>query len=358
MSKSGPWFGSLAVKEVSPEFEINDVGFHGRVDYRAVSPFWGYQSNEKKKYTQNYFAGVWSNYAWNFDGTNIFHSYGGSTSATFNNMWGANIGGNVAPRYYSDRLLRGGPLALQPSYYTINANFWTDSRRKIWTNPYINHQRFADGSWSAGGGLYTESRPTTTVRVTLNPNLFRQQSHSQFVRAVPDALADATYDMRYVFADLDQTTFVLETRVEWTFTSKLSLQSYIQPFVAVGRFDDLKEFTTPRGFDFAVYGRDRGTITPGADANGAANYTIDPDDAGPAPPFTVRNPNFNSHSLRGNAVVRWEYRPGSTIFLVWQQERSGAESSFDFDAQRDVGAIFRERPTNVLMVKAVYWLSR
>jgi hypothetical protein len=357
-SKSGAWFGSLALKDVSPTFEINDVGFHGRVDYRAISPFWGYQSNEKKKWTQNYFAGVWSNYAWNYDGTPIFHSYGGSSSATFNNNWGGSFGGNVAPRYYSDRLLRGGPLAYQPSYYSLNANLWTDGRRKIWTNPYVNMQRYADGAWNAGGGLYTEARPTTTVRVTLNPNYFKQHSTSQYVRGVADALADATYDTRYVFANLDQTTLVLETRVEWTFTSKLSLQSYIQPFIAVGRFEQFKEFTTPRAYDFAVYGQDIGTIAPGTDASGNPNYTIDPDDAGPAASFTVRNPNFNSHSLRGNAVLRWEYRPGSALFVVWQQQRSGAESAFDFDPGRDVGAIFRERPTNIFMVKAAYWLSR
>ncbi|MGH7678402.1 MAG: DUF5916 domain-containing protein [Gemmatimonadaceae bacterium] len=358
IAKNGAWFGSLALKDVSPTFEINDVGFHGRVDYRAVSPFWGYQSNEKKKWTQNYFAGVWSNYAWNYDGTQIFNAYGGSTSATFNNMWGANLGGNIAPRYYSDRLLRGGPLAYQPSYFSVNANFWTDQRRRIWTNPYTNYQRYADGAWNASGGLWTEMRPSTTVRVTFNPSLSQLHSKSQYVRAVSDALADATYDTRYVFANLDQTTLVLETRVEWTFTPKLSLQSYIQPFVAVGEFGQFKEFTTPRGYDFAVYGQDRGTIAPGTDANGAPIYTIDPDDAGAATSFTVRNPNFNSHSLRGNAVLRWEYRPGSTLFFVWQQQREGAESSFAFEPGRDVGAIFRERPTNVFMLKAAYWLSK
>lgn len=358
IAKNGTHFGSLAIKDVSPTFEINDVGFHGRVDYRAVSPFWGYQSNEKRKWTQNFFAGVWSNYAWNYDGTRIFDAYGGSTSATFNNLWGANLGANVAPEYYSDRLLRGGPLAKQPSYYGVNASFWTDSRRKIWFNPYTNYQKYADGAWNRGGGIWMETRPTSFVRVNFNPSLTKQHSTAQYVRGVPDATADATYDTRYVFARLDQTTAVLETRVEWTFTSKLSLQSYVQPFVAVGRFAEFKEFTTPRAYDFAVYGQDQGTITPGVDANGRPNYTIDPDDAGAAASFTVRNPNFNSHSLRGNAVLRWEYRPGSALFLVWQQQREGSEASFDFDTGRDVGAIFRERPTNIFMLKVAYWLSK
>ena len=358
IAKNGNSFGSLAIKDVSPGFEINDVGFHGRVDYRAVSPFWGFQSNTKDKWTQSKFAGLWSNYAWNYDGTTIFHSYGGSSSATFNNMWGANLGFNASPGYSDDRLLRGGPVAARRSSYGINASFWTDSRRKIWTNPYANFNENADGTWSAGGGLWTEARPSTQVRVTFNPNYFRQQSTAQYVRGIADATADQTFDTRYVFANLDQTTLTLETRVEVTFTSKLSLQSYVQPFVAVGRYQDFKEFTTPRALDFAVYGRDRGTIAAGTDAQGAPIYTIDPDDAGAASPFTIRNPDFNSHSLRGNAVLRWEYRPGSALFVVWQQQRSGAESQFDFDAGRDMGAIFRERPTNIFMLKAAYWLSK
>jgi hypothetical protein len=360
LSKSGKSFGSIAVKDVSPGFEINDVGFHGRVDYRAVSPFWGIQSNEKRKYTQNYFLGGWSNYAWNHDGDMIYHGYGGNFNATFLNNWGWDVGGNFNPSYADDRLLRGGPLAKRPSSYSARTSVWSDSRKKFWYNPYINYNKSADDTWSANGGLYMEARPSTNVRLTFNPNYSRSHSEAQYVRQLADADASAapTYNVRYVFADLQQTTFVLETRIEYTFTSKLSLQSYIQPFIAVGRYAQFKEFTRPSGYDFAVYGQDRGTITPGTSASGRANYTVDPDAAGSAAAFTFNNPNFNDHSLRGNAVLRWEYRPGSALFFVWQQQRAGSESDFTFDANRDVSAIFRERPTNVFMIKAAYWLSR
>jgi len=359
-SKTGPWFGSVAVKEVSPGFEINDVGFHGRVDYRAVSPFWGYQSNARKQYTQNYFAGIWSNHAWNFDGTPIFQSTGGSANATFNNFWSAGINGNVGLGSFDDRLLRGGPLARPPRNYRVNAWLNSDTRRKVWFNPWVNYaDHVGDDSWSASGGLYVETRPTSNLHVTLGPNYSRQISTSQYVWSEADANAAATYGRRYVFGNLDQTTVSMDARVNWTLSPKLSLQSYVQPFVAVGQYRDFKEFTAPRGFDFAVYGRDKGTITSTANAEGViVDHTVDPDAGGPSPAFTFRNPNFNVHSLRGNAVLRWEYRPGSTLFFVWQQQRSGASSAFDFDTQRDVGAIFRERPTNIFLIKAAYWLSR
>lgn len=359
-SKSGDWFGSLVVKEVSPGFEINDIGFQGRVDYRAVSPFWGYQSNAKKTYTQNYFAGVWSNHTWNFDGNPIFQSFGGASSATFHNFWSAGINWNAGLRYYSDRLLRGGPLARLPRAYGVSGWFNTDNRRKIVFNPFFSwNGNVDDDSWSGNVNLYFETRPTTTVHVTVGPYYSRQFSTSQWVRTVADPAATATYGGRYVFGNLEQTTVGFDTRVNWTLTSKLSLQSYVQPFVAVGRYAAFKEFERPRAFDFAVYGAEQGTIASNTNAEGrVTGYTVDPDGTGPAAPFTFGNPNFNVHSLRGNAVLRWEYRPGSTLFLVWQQQRSGSDTVYEFDAGRDVGAIFRDRPTNIVMVKAAYWLSK
>jgi hypothetical protein len=360
IQKNGTWFGSVAVKNVGPDFEINDVGFHGRVDYRAISPFWGYQSNQKDSWSLNKFGGVWWNGVWNSDGNTIYDGMGWSTSATLVNHQSVNLGGNYSASPYSDRLLRGGPLARTPAQYSINASFNTDSRRAVSVNPYTYLARNVnDPSWNGQGGLYFDMRPSTTVHVTFGPSYSKNFNSGQYTRNVTDALATNTYGARYVFADLTQTTVSLDTRVDWTLTSKLSLQSYFQPFVAVGSYTGFKELKTPRTYTFAVYGKDQGSISPNVDASGlVTSYTVDPDGSGAAPAFDVTNPNFNVHSLRGNAVLRWEYRRGSALFFVWQQERGGAEDNFDFDTRRDVGAIFRERPTNIFLVKAAYWLAK
>ncbi|HEX7939289.1 MAG TPA: DUF5916 domain-containing protein [Gemmatimonadaceae bacterium] len=360
IQRNGDWFGSLAVKQVSPGFEINDIGFHGRVDYRAVSPFWGYQTNKADRLTRNKFWGVWSNYAWNYDGTRIYDSYGGSASAQFKNFWSGYVNANGSPRFYSDRLLRGGPLAYLPASYYLGGGFNTDTRAKVWFNPNINYNFNAnDASWSASGGIYMETRPLSNLHITFGPNYAKEYGTAQYVKAVADPLATATYGSRYVFSDLHQTTVSLDTRINWTLTSKLSLQSYIQPFVAVGSYQAFKQFRAPKGYTFDQYGKDIGTVVANTDAKGTVtDYTVDPDGAGAAPSFSISNPDFNVHSLRGNAVVRWEYRPGSALFFVWQQQRSGDQANFNFDAGRDVGAIFRERPTNIFLIKAAYWLSR
>ncbi|HET9423736.1 MAG TPA: DUF5916 domain-containing protein [Gemmatimonadaceae bacterium] len=360
IQKNGDSFGSLAIKNVSPGFEINDVGFHGRVDYRAISPFWGLQRNQRDKYTLNKFAGVWWNGAWNGDDDMLFSGFGSSASATFVNRQNANIGFGGQVRTMDDRLLRGGPVAERPAGWYAQASFGTDQRRRFSLNPSVNYQaNIDDPSWSWNGNLFIETRPSTQVRVTFGPSYSREFSTSQYTRSVTDALMTETFGSRYVFADLNQTVFSLDTRIEWTLTSKLSVQSYLQPFVAVGRYDSFKEFQTPREYDFAVYGRDKGSITANTTAGGGVeSYTVDPDGAGPAATFDIGNPNFNVHSLRGNAVLRWEYRPGSALFVVWQQERNGVEEVFQFDTRRDVGAIFRERPSNIFLIKGVYWLAK
>ncbi len=108
-----------------------------------------------------------------------------------------------------------------------------------------------------------------------------------------------------------------------------------------------------------VYGRDAGTITESHGADGTVtSYSVDPDGAGAAAPFSIANPDFNMRSLRGNAVFRWEYRPGSTLFFVWTQSRSSADATGEFDFGRDSRAPTATRPDNIFLVKMNWWLSR
>ena len=197
-------------------------------------------------------------------------------------------------------------------------------------------------------------RPATNVHITLAPRYAVNRVPAQYLAAVADVNAAATYGTRYVFAQLDQRTLSMDMRVEWTFTPTLSLQTYIQPFVSAGAYTQFKEFVRPRTFDFAVYGVDRGSKTY---VDSLHSYRIDPDGSGSSPAFSVPNPDFNVRSLRGNAVLRWEYRPGSAVFLVWQQQRSGFAPIGKFDFERDADAIFRTRPTNVFLVKATWWIG-
>jgi hypothetical protein len=170
------------------------------------------------------------------------------------------------------------------------------------------------------------------------------------VTAVADETADRTFGSRYVFSDLDQTTVSMDTRISWTFTPRLSLQLFVQPFLASGDYTGFKELHEPQEWDWDVYGQEVGTVRATEEG-----YVIDPDGEGPAAAFTLADPDFNIQSLRGNAVLRWEYRPGSTVYLVWQQRRFGYAASGEFDFNASTDALFSLPPENVFAVKVSYW---
>jgi hypothetical protein len=354
LAKRGKWFGSLDYKEVSPGFEINDLGFIAQADYRAFVPALGYQSNEPGHIFRNYSITGASFDAWDFGGTLIRQSNVLTANGTFNNLWATGIQVTYGPDQLSNQLTRGGPLAMVPALWKVDASINSDSRKPAIVSGEIQYQHDAAGGFADGANITLDVRPNSVIHVRFGPTLSVNSSTNQYVRAIADPLATRTYGNRYIFANLHQTTLSLDTRLDWTFSTNLSLQLYAQPFVSAGTYTSFKQFLTPRTRQFGVYGDGYGTSS----RNQEGVYTLDPDGTGPASSFQLGDPSFNVRSLQGDAVLRWEYRPGSTIFFVWQQQRNGVAPIGDFGFTRDVGAIFQEQPTNVFLVKATFWFSR
>jgi hypothetical protein len=253
-----------------------------------------------------------------------------------------------------DQLTRGGPLSRQPRNTNWNLSIFSDGRGALtygWRSSLFHD---AAGSWNVNVGPSIEVQPSSGVHLAFEPSFTRAHTASQFVQPVTDPTATATFGVRTVFAQLEQRELALDTRVDWIFSPTLSLQLYVQPLISAGDYSRFKEFSTPGRYEFAEYGTDQGTISRD-DASGS--YAVDPDGAGSAPTFQIQDPNFNFRSLRANLVLRWEYRPGSTIFLVWQQARQGVAPVGDFRFGRDFGGIFDAPSTNVLAVKATWWLG-
>jgi hypothetical protein len=191
--------------------------------------------------------------------------------------------------------------------------------------------------------------------VTLGPQVSERLTPYQFVTSLADPTATNFYGRRYVFAHINQRQVAMTARVNATFTPTLSLDVFAQPLIASGDYTHFEEYAGPRQERKLVYGKDIGTIQRSADGT---KYTIDPDGTGPAAPFTISNPNFNFRSLRGTSVLRWEWRPGSTAYLVWTQTRSGSEPFGDLNFSRDRQALFALPADNIFVLKISYWLGR
>jgi hypothetical protein len=343
------------VKTSSPGLELNDLGFQSRTGYSALSTLIGRQDFTAGAHLRSWNAFVFQNDAFNYGRKGIFHGYAARTNTTFLNLWTAGGGITYTADAYDDQLLRGGPEGRQPAVWQYDAYMSTDSRRRsvLGLNGTYVHDKL--GGEYASIGVSEDVRPSSNVHLSFAPTWSRLYDTEQLARTVTDPLATNTYGRRYVLAALTQNTLSLDTRVDITLSPTLGFVMYVQPFVSSGSYNDYKELNTPGTYSFARYGTQRGTIT--YDATNS-RYVIDPDAAGSAPSFTINEPNFNVRSLRGNAVLRWDYRPGSSVYAVWQQQRSDFAPIGEFDGRRDVGAIFRTVPTNVFLVKATYWIGK
>jgi hypothetical protein len=203
-------------------------------------------------------------------------------------------------------------------------------------------------------------RPASNLSLSVSPSYAVQRSSQQYVAAVADPGVPDVLGRRSGCAVLEQRALGCESRRILTLTPGLSLELWAQPVVSSVSHDRFKEFAAPRTVAKRVYGEDFGTATPVTNTDGqVTGYSLDPDGAGAAPAFTVANPDFNLRSLRGNMVLRWEYRPGSTLFLVWT--RQGSDFSpfvSDFSLGRYTDAMFGAPTDNVFLVKMTYWLNR
>jgi hypothetical protein len=347
------WIGDLGVYAVSPGYEVNDLGFQSRADQMGLNGRIVYRQQQPGRRLRSY--EFWSSFGYNtnFDWLPIGNSLNGGVWAQFLNFSSINVSLGTSQGTNDDRLTRGGPLSRTTTNKQLFLGYNSDHRRKTTFSLHGGAMIWQSGGWYRQAGASLTIKPAPNWNLSIGPNLEAALDPGQYVTRVADPLATATYGQRYVFAAIRTTTLGMETRLNVTFSPMLSLQLYAQPFLSSGDYGDLKELRRPGAFSFLPY-HESGTITP---QNGGASFLIDPDGSGPAPAFTAFNNDFNVRSLRGNAVLRWEWRPGSTVFFAWQQTRSDYALVGDFDFARDRRALFRAQPDNIFLIKVNYWLN-
>ena len=344
----------------TPGFEVNDIAFLSRADYIQEIANVSYNWTVPTDWYRRFSFILGGQRGRNFDGDVNYRDahlwFGGQLP----NYWEANAWIMHMPQIYDERVLRGGPVATSPSVQIMSFFFNTDQRARVVVSGNPQFQRNAEGGFQSRANMNVRWKPVSNVSASFGPSYTLSRGVQQYVTTIEDATNTAFYGRRYVLSSLEQKTLSLDTRFTMTFSPTSSLELYAQPFIASGAYSAFKEFDQPRYAKKSVYGQDRGTIVATRNAEGKiVSYTIDPDAAGVAAPFTVGNPDFNVRSLRGNAVYRWEYRPGSTLFFVWTQSRdefAPYDGSFQFG--RDRSALFATHPDNIFLVKLNYWLGR
>jgi Domain of unknown function (DUF5916)/Carbohydrate family 9 binding domain-like len=323
---TGLWRPNISVQAYSPGFETNDAGFLQRTDIISAHAIVQFVDQNPTAHfrERNLWLGTWQNR--NFDGNTLERGVFADSFGTFLNYWNARLSFFATTEAFSDRTTRGGPLVRTPASWSSDFSLGSDDRKSLSAqlNGHLDSSR--DGSYTHTLGMGITARPRSNLQISAGPSLTRLHDHTQYVTAIADPAATATYGKRYVFADLEQRTFALETRVDWTLTSRLSFQLYLQPFIASGDFHDYHALAAARTRDY----------TPFA--------------------WSAPDPDFNFRSVRGSAVARWEFRPGSALYVVWNENRANVAPFGDFRLRRDLRAIPTAPSHDVFLIKFSYWL--
>lgn len=350
--QKGNMFLNAAFGFIDPRFDVNDLGYMWVSDAMNMHVAGGYYWTEPTSWYRMIEFGAAVFQTNDFDGNTtwkgVYH-YG-----TYQMLNYHRIRYNVAynPPTLDNHLTRGGPLTANPTGWQFDLNYSTDSRKKLVGGAdYGFYQTDAD-EISSYVNLSLEWKPVPKISFEVDPRYEYEHTQAQYVDTFDDAYATETFGKRYVFGEMVQHTISAGIRANWTFTPRLSLQLYAQPLISSGDYMNFRELAEPRTYDFNEFGNGSSTISQNDET-----YRVDPDGAGPAAAFEFDNPDFNFKSLRGNAVLRWEYRPGSTLYLVWTQSRSRSDDYGRFDFNNSLDRLLGAKPDNIFLLKATFWFN-
>ena len=323
--QQGRWRPNLQVQMLSPGFEINDVGFLTRSDAISTHAVLHYLKTDTTKYTREISGWVGKYQNWNFDRDLTGNGVASNMYVLLKNYWEAYVWAGASGDRMNDQMTRGGPVMVRPGNHYYGGGFGSDARKKFSVS--LEGELLEDGLGGTSDFIWTSLtwRPSPAVLISLSPRFSRLHEMAQYVTSVDDPSYEPTYGKRYIFATLDQRTLDVGIRTEWTMNARLSMQLFVQPFIASGDYSSFKHLTRARDDEF----------TPTADAG---------------------DPDFNFRSVRGSAVVRWEFRPGSALYVVWNENRSEVAPVGDFRFRRDFRALPEAPSQDVFLVKFSYWL--
>lgn len=338
---------------VDPRFDNNDLGFMWRGDIINGHIGGGYKWTNTTKFTR-YAETIGALFATtDFDYNINWTGFWSGTFIRFLNYYFLELRFAYNPETINNRRTRGGPLTINPPGWEYGTYLESDNRKpwvfSLGTNGYTTNSKDYYRQYE----ISIECKPTSNLSIEFNPEINFEKENTQWVDVYDDPTASQTYNKRYVFAELDYTELSASIRLNWTFTPKLSFQLYTQPLISTGDYKNFKELAKPRSYDFLKYGEGNSSITKNGD-----DYTVDPDGNGPAESFDIENPDFNFKSIRANAVLRWEYLPGSILYFVWTQNKTDDHlDNGKFHLKKSFDRIWNSQSDNIFMVKLTYWMN-
>jgi hypothetical protein len=373
----GNWTGAVWAAQRTPGFEVNDLGFFRGSERLDAGARIQYQENRVGPVLRSYRLSAFTFHNWrhgvlndpfSYDAWGHAHKNGAvsaSASGTFLNYWSLDLEARYKPEFLDDAGTRGGPLLLDPSSVRLEVRGSTDRRARLSLEPSLGSSHRAQGGRSWNADLEIGLRPSSRVELEVEPGYRWEQDPAQYVATTADLGYEPTFGRRYLFAELKRHTATLDTRLNVTFSPTLTLQFFAQPLLSAGDYVTYKALARASSFDFQELTNGTAVSAAGEVRCSGGTTCIDEEgtryadfDGDGTTDFSFQEQDFRIRSLRGNAVLRWEYRPGSTMFLVWQQSRhSDDRLAREFGVASDGARLFSAPAENMLILKMNYWLD-
>ena len=332
----------------SPGLEINDAGRIGAADDRGINFLGRYRRTVPGKRLRYWDVGVNNFNEWNYGGVRQNTYVQLFSNHTWSNFWNTVINVSYAPGSLLDNLTRGGPLMGYGANWSVWGSISSSSGRKTqWRlSPTYSGDRM--GGWTAVLGAGLSIRPGNRIELSADPSYARWVSPRQFYATLAGG-STATFGQRYIFSFIERSEISTRFRVNYALGPDLTLETYAEPFASSGRFYRIGELPAPRSYSLREYGSDGTTFAR------FENDSIVVTDANAR--FTLPVRDFNVLSFRSNFVVRWEWRPGSTAYLVWQQNRADLSTTGSLIKPGSLLDAVTANGDNVFAVKFNYWIS-
>ena len=342
------WLWSVATKLDTPFFETNDIANFNSADGIMPTASLTYRETTPGRVFRSYSVGLNETLEWNFGGDRQSAQLRPSVNMTWNNYWTTSASFTRTLHTDDASLTRGGPLMQKPR--TWSSAFSLGNRSTSQTRWSVST---TNGGNEDGGSTHRVSasfsiRPGPRWQLSASPLYDRVTEPQQYVSTVAGGRPEI-YNNRYVFAFIDRSTVSTEFRMGYTLKPDMNLDIYAEPFAASGRYYDFGELTLPGARERITYGTAPDTSFTTLE-DGTRVVTVGDST------FTLRTKDFNTLSFRSNVVLRWEWRAGSTLYLVWQQDRASSEVLGSYVNAADMFRSFTAPGSNFFIVKTSFWL--
>jgi hypothetical protein len=348
---NGKWRYSESVTWFSPGLDLNDLGFLQRADLVRNEASVGYAETEPRGILRTYSADLYQMFAWDFGGLRTDATLSFNVYGQFTNKWSVNWGLYAVMDQVDTRLLRGGPAMRLGRFLCNSVYAGTDNSRKIVIGIGVHNHTYADGI-SNLNEIYPDATLRLSDAMTISGE-FRYSLNKNDLQYVSTAAVGN--DPRYILGKIDQKTVSATFRLDYHLTNDFSIQYYGSPFISAGRYSDFKKTASPLARKYEERFHRFGPDEIAYRTDGKA-YDVRETDA-PAAVYSFGNPDFSFREFRSNLVIRWEYKPGSALYLVWSQQRNGYESVWRESVGDNFCSLWNADAHNVFLAKLSYWFS-